>query len=216
MRTFPRAFRAPLLPFVAGAAVSLLIGAAAAEPANKSKPATGPAAATEASRPAGKEPSFRELQARLDQSDRIAALYALHLALNRVADGGTFAWSKRSRALRGIIRPTSIFRNADGQICRHVIYALSLGRYRKQIELVACREAGGRWRLQPHQPPQRDERNKPIQNVFRFGLLQAPLSLDPRRHFGRMQRNMAGLGTANERTRQADGRETRPRDGSRE
>jgi surface antigen len=147
MRTFLRALWAPFLPFVAIAVASLLIGAAAAEPATGSEPAAGPAAAKETPQRTGNEPSFRELQARLDRSDRIAALYALHLALNRVADGGTFAWSKRNRALRGIIRPTSIFRNADGQICRHVIYALSLGRYRKQIELVACREAGGRWRL---------------------------------------------------------------------
>jgi surface antigen len=147
MRTFPRALRALFPPLAALTGASLLIGVATAENATGPGQAADPAIATKTSRSDGKELSFRELQARLDQSDQIAALYALHMALNQVADGGTFVWSKRSRALRGIIRPTSVFRNADGQICRHVIYALSLGRYRKQIELVACREAGGRWRL---------------------------------------------------------------------
>ncbi|RMF04248.1 MAG: hypothetical protein D6773_06670 [Alphaproteobacteria bacterium] len=91
--------------------------------------------------------SFQELRARLDKGDKITALHALQLALNQVGDGAVFTWTKNSKGLKGIIKPTAAFRNADGQICRHVIYALALGPYRKQIEFIACREAAGRWRL---------------------------------------------------------------------
>lgn len=91
--------------------------------------------------------AFARLRARLDQGDQIIALRALHLALSQVPDGGTFAWRKRSRSLKGLIQPTKAFRNADGQVCRHVIYTLSLGRYLKQIEGIACRQDDGRWQL---------------------------------------------------------------------
>ncbi len=91
--------------------------------------------------------SLAELQANLDSSDQIAVLTALQSALNEIGDGGSYIWKKQDTSLKGIIRPTTAFRNAYGQICRHVIYALSLGDYRKQIEIIACREAGGRWRL---------------------------------------------------------------------
>lgn len=90
---------------------------------------------------------LEELQAKLGTSDQVAALQALQSALNQVGDGGTYIWKKHDTRLKGIIKPTTAFRNAHGQVCRHVIYALSIGDYRKQIEIIACREAGGRWRL---------------------------------------------------------------------
>jgi surface antigen len=141
MRTF-RSARAAFLPPVAviGAAL-LLAGAAWGEPARTAAPETARPGAD--SGPA----SFAELRSRLDRSDRIAALRALQMALNRVADGGTFRWKSHDRELRGLIRPTNVFRNTAGQLCRHVVYRIALGDYRKQIEFVACREAGGRWRL---------------------------------------------------------------------
>lgn len=91
--------------------------------------------------------TLRQLKAKLDDSDRVAALRALHLALTRISDGATFVWRKRSRQLAGVIKPTAAFRNANGQVCRHLIYSLSLGRYIKSIESVACRDAKGRWQL---------------------------------------------------------------------
>lgn len=91
--------------------------------------------------------SFMQLRARLEYHDQIVALRALHMALSRVPDGGTFVWRKKSRSLKGFIQPTKAFRNAEGQVCRHLIYALTLGRYIKQIEGIACRQDDGRWRL---------------------------------------------------------------------
>lgn len=91
--------------------------------------------------------SWAELQKNLGAGDQVAVLQALQLALNRIGDGGTFMWKKHDTNLKGIIKPTAAFRNAGGQICRHVIYMLSLGDFRKQIEIIACREADGRWRL---------------------------------------------------------------------
>lgn len=91
--------------------------------------------------------SLDSLRARLDHDDRLIAMRALHLALSQVPDGGTFVWRKRSRNLKGLIKPTNAFRNERGQVCRNVIYALSLGRYLKQIKGVACRDEDGSWRL---------------------------------------------------------------------
>lgn len=88
-----------------------------------------------------------ELRSKLDQKDHIVAMRALHLALSQVPDGGTFIWQKKSRSLKGLIKPTRAFRNANGQLCRHVIYALVLGRYTKQIEGIACRLENGSWQL---------------------------------------------------------------------
>lgn len=148
MRTFPGAVAPSLL------ATAIAVGAilsprapVSARPAVSAVPLPDRAARSDAALQKSDLPSFVELQSRLDQSDQVAALQALQMALNQVADGGTFFWKKNNRDLKGFIKPTGVFRNASGQICRHVIYGISLGRYRKQIEIVACREAGGRWRL---------------------------------------------------------------------
>ncbi len=152
MRIFPGARPAPILPLAPAIGAALLFaGSAWLAPLAKAEDTAGQAAAiqepVELSRQKAGSPTFAELQAKLDSSDQVAVLHALQMALNNTGDGGTFLWKKNKRDLKGIIRPTTAFRNAYGQVCRHVIYGLSLGRYRKQIELVACREAGGRWRL---------------------------------------------------------------------
>ena len=150
LRTFPRAGEAParFLRLLAGIGLVLVVGApASADPERPELPSSAQIINGEhAQRIAGTTP-LAELRARLDNSDRLAALHALQMALNQVGDGSTFLWKKEDRNLMGIIKPTAAFRNAAGQVCRHVIYAISLGDYRKQIEIVACREAGGRWRL---------------------------------------------------------------------
>jgi len=91
--------------------------------------------------------SLAKLRAQLDYKDQLIAMRALHLALTQVPDGGSFVWRKNSRSLKGLIKPTKAFRNSDGQVCRHLIYAMSLGRYQKRIEGVACRTGDGTWQL---------------------------------------------------------------------
>jgi surface antigen len=91
--------------------------------------------------------SFAELRARLDATDRAVALNALKVALNELGDGASLLWRRPSRALTGVIKAVSVFRDSEGRVCRHVSYSLSLGTYVRQVEGVACREANGRWAL---------------------------------------------------------------------
>ena len=97
--------------------------------------------------PDGQQPGLGELKARLDQSDRVAALQALDLALTELGDGVTLVWQRPERGLVGRIKPVSAFRDDKGRVCRHVVYSLALGTYRRQIEGVACRETDGSWSL---------------------------------------------------------------------
>ncbi|GBE42234.1 MAG TPA: hypothetical protein ENH05_03655 [Rhizobiales bacterium] len=146
MRRFRHAGAVPLATlFWAAAASFCLTSQAVAEPMDGSP---GPAGVTSVPAPE-KNPirQLADLRSRLDYKDRVVAMRALQLALSQVPDGGTFVWQKKSRSLKGLIKPTRAFRNADGQLCRHVIYALALGRYTKQIEGIACRLENGRWQL---------------------------------------------------------------------
>lgn len=94
-----------------------------------------------------KVPTIRDLKSSLDHTDHLAALKALQLALDEVGDGSTFVWRRKSNKLKGAIKPTSVFRDDNGRICRHLIFALSLGGYVKSIESVACRGTDGRWNI---------------------------------------------------------------------
>jgi surface antigen len=95
----------------------------------------------------GQQLSLSDLKARLDRSDRTAALQALELALSELGDGVTLVWQRPERALTGRIKPVSAFRDDQGRVCRHVVYSLALGPYRREIEGVACREPDGSWSL---------------------------------------------------------------------
>jgi surface antigen len=86
-----------------------------------------------------------ELKARLDRSDRVAAVQALELALSELGDGVTLVWQRPERGLVGRIKPVSAFRDDKGRVCRHVVYSLALGVYQREIEGVACRESDGTW-----------------------------------------------------------------------
>lgn len=88
-----------------------------------------------------------ELRARLDRSDRIMALNALQEALSELGDGASLVWQRPSRALTGVIKTVSAFRDDEGRVCRHLTYSLALGTYVKQVEGVACRESDGQWSL---------------------------------------------------------------------
>jgi hypothetical protein len=93
------------------------------------------------------KPKFADLHA-LDESDEIAALESVQVALSRVGDGTTFVWRRRNGRLAGIVKPTSSFRNPAGTICRHVMVLLTTGIRTKKTEGVACRLGNGRWQLE--------------------------------------------------------------------
>jgi surface antigen len=95
----------------------------------------------------GRQLGLNELKARLDRSDRAAAVQALELALSELGDGVTLVWERPERALTGRIKPVSVFRDDKGRVCRHVHYSLVLGTYQREIEGVACREPDGSWSL---------------------------------------------------------------------
>jgi hypothetical protein len=146
---FHRARALPLATFLfAATALGHLSPSALAEPGSKSPDQAG-LTATAAPPSPEQNPVRRlaELRSKLDGKDQIIAMRALHMALSQVPDGGTFVWQKKSRSLKGMIKPSKAFRNANGQVCRHIIYALALGRYTKQIEGIACRQDDGRWQL---------------------------------------------------------------------
>lgn len=108
------------------------------------------AAATKPPKPQSKSLSFDQimlLRSRLNDGDRIAALRALHYALQEVADGTTFVWRRHKSPLKGFVRPTAAFRNADGLVCRHIVYGLSVASYVKRIEGIACRGRDGIWSI---------------------------------------------------------------------
>jgi surface antigen len=95
----------------------------------------------------GRQLSLSELKARLDRSDRVAAVQALELALSELEDGVTLVWERPERALTGRIKPVSAFRDDQGRVCRHVVYSLALGGFQREIEGVACRKTDGSWSL---------------------------------------------------------------------
>jgi 17 kDa outer membrane surface antigen len=97
--------------------------------------------------PPGQKPSFADLRARLDESDREVALKALVIAMRELGDGATLVWRRPSKQLMGVIKPISAFRDDRGRICRRLTYSISLGSYTRQVEGVACRNPDGNWSL---------------------------------------------------------------------
>ncbi len=84
---------------------------------------------------------------RLDGTDEISALEALHLALTEVGDGSTYVWHGRSGRVSGIVQPTASFRDVSGKICRHIVVGLNAEGHSRKLEGVACRLANGSWQL---------------------------------------------------------------------
>lgn len=132
--------RLAMLAVLAGA---LPMRAAAADPA---PPRTAPTV-QETEAPTERRTTVADLKARLDETDLVAALQALHIALSQLGDGATYVWGRRSRSLMGIIKPTAAFVDDQGRVCRHLVYTLSLGGYSKTIEGIACRQIEGLWTL---------------------------------------------------------------------
>jgi surface antigen len=81
------------------------------------------------------------------ESAKIQALRALSAALNRLGDGSTYIWRRDEQKLRGLVTPTTSFRNSHGKICRHVVYTISRGKSTRRMEGIACRNADRRWSL---------------------------------------------------------------------
>ena len=138
MRTFR--WNAPII--IGAGALALSLFAPAPLPLKAGESGAEVAAASE-----GQQLGLSELKARLDRSDRVAAVQALELALSELGDGVTLVWQRPERRLVGRIKPVSAFRDDKGRVCRHVIYSLALGAYQRQIEGVACREQDGSWSL---------------------------------------------------------------------
>ena len=83
----------------------------------------------------------------LNAGDQRAALEAIHFALREVADGSVFVWRRQTGALRGLVKPTSSFRDAEGAVCRHLIFSMSHAETTREIESIACRQNDGSWKL---------------------------------------------------------------------
>jgi surface antigen len=118
-------------------------------PALAGEEASGWSAVVEAARPASTSRSgdIGLLKAMLDRDDHIAALEAVQFALDEVGDGATYVWHRKSGPLRGAIKPTASFRDAKGQVCRHILLSLSLGTHTRHVEGIACRGTERRWSL---------------------------------------------------------------------
>ena len=138
MRTFR--WNAPII--IGAGALALSLFAPAPLPLKAGESGAERLAASE-----GQQLGLSELKARLDRSDRAAAMQALELALSELGDGVTLVWRRPERDLVGRIKPVSAFRDDQGRVCRHVLYSLALGTYQRQIEGVACRESDGSWSL---------------------------------------------------------------------
>ncbi len=93
------------------------------------------------------KPSLADLKALLDDTDAIAALEAVQLALTEVGDGATYIWHRKHGRLSGAIQPTTSFKDASGHVCRHIVVALTSGSYSRKAEGIACRHRDGVWNL---------------------------------------------------------------------
>jgi surface antigen len=83
----------------------------------------------------------------LDDSDEIAALEAIRVALTEVGDGSSYVWRRNNGRLSGVVQPTASFKDASGRVCRHIVVILTTGRRTARAEGIACRLGDGTWQL---------------------------------------------------------------------
>ena len=96
------------------------------------------------------KPKLADLKAQpapLDENDEIAALESLQFALAEVADGSSYVWHRSHGRLSGLIKPTSSFKDAGGNVCRHIMVVLNGTGSTSKTETVACRLSTGVWKL---------------------------------------------------------------------
>ena len=120
-----------------------------AEQPSCSCPNLGPNLGPNPSKPPGvsAKPKFAETNAHLDETDEIAALEAIRVALTEVGDGGTYVWYRQHGRLSGIVQPTVSFKDSVGRVCRHILLIMTVGAATGRAEGIACRLADGRWQL---------------------------------------------------------------------
>jgi hypothetical protein len=97
---------------------------------------------------ASPRPKFADHSQGLDDTDEIATLDAIRVALSEVGDGSTYVWHSQNGRLSGVIQPTASFKDAAGRVCRHIVLVLTTGVRSGRVEGVACRLADGRWQLE--------------------------------------------------------------------
>ncbi len=93
------------------------------------------------------KPKFAETNPHLDESDEIAALEAIRVALTEVGDGNSYVWYRRYGRLSGIVQPTVSFKDPAGRVCRHILLIMTVGAATGRAEGIACRLGDGRWQL---------------------------------------------------------------------
>ena len=93
-------------------------------------------------------PKFADLKTPLDETDEIAALENVQLALSEVGDGATYVWQRQNGRLSGVVQPTASFKDTAGKVCRHVVVMLTTGQTTKKAEGIACRLDNGQWQLE--------------------------------------------------------------------
>jgi hypothetical protein len=118
-----------------------------AEAAGEQPEASAPCTCPESERKSAK-PKFAALDTELDESDEMAALESLQVALSKVGDGSSYVWHRANGRLSGLVQPTASFRNDRGAICRHIMVLLTTGERTKRTEGIACRLGNGLWRLE--------------------------------------------------------------------
>jgi surface antigen len=92
-------------------------------------------------------PRYAGTRSLLDETDEIAALEAVRVALTEVSDGSTYVWHRANGRLSGLVQPTGSFKDLAGRVCRHIILVMSTADHTAKIEGVACRLGNGRWQL---------------------------------------------------------------------
>lgn len=93
-------------------------------------------------------PKYADLKPQLDESDEIAALESVQVALTELGDGGTYVWHRQNGRLSGVVQPTASFKDTAGKVCRHVVLMLTTGTTTKKTEGIACRLDNGQWQLE--------------------------------------------------------------------
>lgn len=111
------------------------------------EPITKPKPITHGWHTVSKSDVIRKKLNALTDRDYTVALQAVRHALTEIEDGRIYRWQGTDNKLKGKVMPINAFRDKQGRICRHLIYTLSLEKYRKTVEGIACRTLNGNWKL---------------------------------------------------------------------
>jgi len=85
--------------------------------------------------------------AALDESDEIAALEAIRIALSEVGDGSIYVWHRRYGPLGGLVQPSASYKDPAGRVCRHILLIITNRERVGRAQGIACRLGNGRWQL---------------------------------------------------------------------